>query len=75
MRLRIFDLNTPWFWVTIFAQNRYAKPWFEISVWSPNTFKKWWIHFWMREPWPDERGAYAALPEDQKMASQFVAED
>jgi len=61
MRLRIFDLNTPWFWLTIFFQRRYAKPWLEVSLWPPNTWKRWWINIWMREEWPTEMGGYATI--------------
>lgn len=63
-RLRIFDLNTPWFWVTVFFQRLYGKPWFELSLWKPHTFKRWWIYAWKWEPLPDERGAYSTMVGD-----------
>jgi len=32
MRLRILDLNTPWFWLTAFyVPKAYGKPWLEGS--------------------------------------------
>ena len=56
MRLRIFDLNTPWFWLTIIFQRKYGEPWFALSLWKPNTWQKWWIHVWQWEKQPDMRG-------------------
>jgi hypothetical protein len=69
MRLRIFDLNTPWFWLIFFFQRNYSKPWLELSLWTPHTFQKWWIHVWQWEKIPDERGAYAV----EKTESEFTA--
>ena len=63
MRLRIFDLNTPWFWLVIFHQRTYGKPWLEISLWRPHSWQKWWVYFWEREKLPDERGQYAVTRE------------
>lgn len=55
MKLRVFDLNTPWFWLTLFYYpEHYGKPFLELSLWNPHTFKKWWIHGWIREQIPDE---------------------
>jgi len=58
MRLRVLDLNTPWFWLTIFYQELYGKPWLEVLFWKPNTWKRWWINIWQHEQLPDERGQY-----------------
>ena len=55
-RFRVFDLNTPWFWLTIFFQRRYGKPWLEVLLWKPHTWKKWWVYAWKWEAVPDENG-------------------
>lgn len=49
-RLRVLDVNTPWFWLTVFHRRAYGRPRLEISVWSPNRWRKWWFNFWQREP-------------------------
>jgi hypothetical protein len=64
-RLRVFDLNTPWFWFTVFYNpNAYGTDWLRISLWSPHQFKKWWIHFWLWEDPPSYQGAFVAVSED-----------
>lgn len=63
MRLRIFDLNTPFFWLTIFYNPKhYGKPTVEAAIWEPHKFQKWWIHVWMWEKLPDERPMQATQP-------------
>jgi hypothetical protein len=69
MRFRIFDWQTPWFWIVAFAMKAYGKPWFELSVYEPNGPKGkpqlWWLYgFWncKWEPIPDECGEYAPEP-------------
>jgi len=64
MRLRMFDWNTPWFWLTIFYQRAYGKPAFELSIWPPNRWKKWWLNVWQWEKRPSETGAYARTSGD-----------
>jgi hypothetical protein len=59
MRLRILDLNTPWFWLTVFFQKRYGKPWIEIAIWTPNTWKNFWLNVWQWEGTPMEVGKYS----------------
>lgn len=63
MRLRVFDLNTPWFWLTIFYQRLYGKPWMEVLLWEPHTFRSWWVHFWLWETIPDEHAVFVAVQE------------
>jgi hypothetical protein len=64
VRLRIFDLNTPLFWLTVFFQRAYGKPWVEVSLWNPHQFKKWWVYVWQWEQRPDERGAFSPMMQD-----------
>ena len=60
MRLRIFDLNTPWFWLTMFYNpNPYGKPWLETSLWKPNSWKRFWVNVWQWEPMPALGGQYS----------------
>ena len=61
MRLRIFDLNTPWFWLTLFWQRSYGKPFIELSIWRPNSWKKWWLNVWKWEERRTETGGYALV--------------
>jgi len=49
VRLRILDVNTPWFWLTLFYQKSYGKPFLEASAWSPHSWKRWWLHVWQWE--------------------------
>lgn len=51
-RLRIFDLNTPWFWIVLFWQERRLV----VRVYPSNRWAGWWLHAFKREPIPDERG-------------------
>jgi hypothetical protein len=55
-RLRVFDWNTPWFWLTVFYQQAYGKPYLEIALWKPNTWKRFWLNVWQWEEVPDPRG-------------------
>lgn len=60
MRLRVFDLNTPWFWLTCFFKpQHYGKPYLELSLWKPHQWQKWWLNIWKWEEIPTETGAYA----------------
>ena len=55
MRLRILDLNTPWFWATIFYyRQHYGKPIIEAAIWEPHKWQKWWLHIWQHEKIPVE---------------------
>jgi hypothetical protein len=58
-RLRIFVLNTPLFWLTVFYQRAYGKPRLTIELWEPHKWKRFWINLWQWEPVPDTRGSYA----------------
>lgn len=59
MRLRILDVNTPWFWMTLFFnRHSYGKPKLELALWSPHTWQRWWLHIWKWEEIPSEQGAY-----------------
>ncbi len=53
MRLRIFDLKTPWFWFVSFYQRAYGKPWLEIAIYDGRGPRKWWLHCWEWEKIPD----------------------
>lgn len=63
MRLRIIDLNTPWFWFTFFYQQKYGEPYLTASFWKPHTWKRFWLHIWKWEnvavPMPMEAFAVA----------------
>jgi len=60
MRLRILDLNTPWFWLTLFFNRpSYGKPKLELSLWGPHKWRNWWLHVWKWEQIGYERGGYA----------------
>ena len=61
MRLRIFDLNTPWFWLVIFFQRAYSKPWIEALLYQPAGWTKFWFNFWQWEKQPDDalRGVFS----------------
>ena len=53
-RLRFLDINTPWFWFTIFYKPlSYGDSWLEIELWEPHTHCKWWIYFYVWEDIPD----------------------
>ena len=59
-RLRIIDINTPWFWITCFWQRTYGKPRLELALWEPHKWQRWWVNFWQWEGIPDENmGAWA----------------
>jgi len=67
MRLRILDLNTPWFWLTAFyVPKAYGKPWLEVGLWKPHRWKRFWFHAWQWEKIPEETGGYG--PEEQTVA-------
>lgn len=52
-RLRVLDINTPWFWLTIFYEPlNYGDSWLKIELWELNKWKKWWFHFWKWEDIP-----------------------
>lgn len=53
-RLRVLDINTPWFWFTIFYRPRiYGDSWLVIEFWQPHAWRKWWFHFWQWEETPN----------------------
>jgi hypothetical protein len=55
-RLRVFDLHTPWFWLTwLYYGRRYGKCTWEISYWPPSKHFRWSLYIWQWEPVPDER--------------------
>ena len=56
MRLRILDLNTPWFWLVAFAQRQYGEPRFRLEIYGPQRWSRFWLHCWKREEIPDARG-------------------
>ena len=57
-RLRVLDLNTPWFWLVVFWHGRrYGQPTAEASLYPPQRWRRFWLHVWQREPIPDERGS------------------
>lgn len=63
-RLRVLDINTPWFWLTIFYYGqRYGKPSFELLAWDPHTWQKFWFHAWKWEDISVDRGEYAQASE------------
>jgi hypothetical protein len=69
-RLRVFDLNTPWFWFTIFFQpNAYGTDWLRISLWHPHTFKRWWVYMWLWENVPDDDAVYVAVEREPRVPS------
>lgn len=56
-RLRVLDINTPWFWFTIFYEpHAYGDSWLRIELWNPHQWRKWWIYFWKLEEIPDNCG-------------------
>lgn len=74
-RLRVFDLNTPFFWVTIFWYGRrYGKPTAEALLWpsahsgAKLRFGLWWFNFWKWEPVPMEDKGEETISKDQTKA-------
>jgi hypothetical protein len=68
MRLRVLDINTPWFWLTVFWQRLYGKPWLEMSIWSPNTHRSWWFYAFQWEKYAEGGGGYGLeSPSDEKL--------
>lgn len=66
-RLRVFDLNTPWFWLTIFYYpEHYGSPFFEIQLWEPHRQTKWWVYYWIWEPVPDETQGYSVIAKEEE---------
>jgi len=66
-RLRIFDWNTPWFWLIIFYYSQtYGEPWFTISLWYPHQWQKWWIHIWIWESIPDKNQGYSVIEKEKE---------
>ena len=65
MRLRIIDLNTPWFWFVMFYR-RESGPHVAAHLYGPQRWCKFWWNFWKWEKLPDELAAFKALiPVDQ----------
>lgn len=63
LRLRVLDLNTPWFWFTIFYEPcAYGESWLRIELWKPHTWRKFWIHFWKWEPIPNSHSPWTGQP-------------
>jgi len=69
MRLRIVDINTPWFWLVAFAQREYGEPRFRLAIYAPNRWKRWWFHCWKREAVPEETGEAVMSATQEKSAS------
>jgi hypothetical protein len=67
VRLRVFDLNTPWFWFTVFYEPKWGEPYLVASLWQPHKWQKFWIHFWKWEKAPIP-GGYEAMPVSQSDA-------
>ena len=62
-RFRLFDLNTPLFWVVIFFRRQYGKPWLEALVYPSQyplrpRWRRWWLHGLDWEAEPTQMGAY-----------------
>ena len=58
-RLRVFDWNSRWFWLTVFYEpQHYGKPYLTISLWKPHGFSRW-VNLWQWEETPLKVGAYA----------------
>ena len=64
MRLRIFDLSTPWFWFVAFYRKECGDPHISINVYGPNRWSKGWFHLWKWEDLPDTRPQVALMPPD-----------
>lgn len=65
MRLRIIDLNTPWFWLVAFSQYAYGEPRFNLNVYGPQRWQRFWFHFWQRETLPEQTAGlgYVSVPQ------------
>jgi hypothetical protein len=61
MRLRVFDLSTPFGWIVVFFQREYGKPAVELNIFRRTRKSRWWFHCWKWEPIPDERPAWQFL--------------
>ncbi len=59
-RLRVFDVNTPWFWFTIFYHPViYGQSWFRIELWEAHRRDGkawWWFNLWQWEEVEHMRG-------------------
>jgi len=53
-RLRILDINTPWFWFLILYKKSYGEPFIELTIWKPHTWQKWWLYAWQWEEIPSQ---------------------
>jgi hypothetical protein len=70
MRLRIFDWNTPWFWLVCFYRKNDGRH-IEFHAYSPQLWQKWWFHFWAWEAMPDTRPQFAKdVPQTADAAAQ-----
>jgi len=72
-RLRIFDWNTPWFWLTFFYKPRASgDPILQLALWRPYSWQRWWSHCWKWETPIEEQGGYANFTPDEveKMAHE-----
>lgn len=55
MRLRIFDINTPWFWFVMFYRRECGKPHISADLYESQKWSKSWLHVWKWEKLPDMR--------------------
>ena len=61
-RLRVFDLNTPWFWIVWFwygSRGHDAR--MEITVYRGQSWQRFWFNCWKREEYQglEDFGEYA----------------
>jgi hypothetical protein len=69
-RLRVFDLNTPWFWFVWFWYGRRGTgKIMEVLLYPGHTFERFWVHALMRETYDPAPTGFALVDSQEDKQS------